>query len=390
MTERGLGPTADIREGGMRFSIRHGLAATGIAAVLAVGLAACGGSSGTAVNAAQTNGGASIDQGFKVGLLLPESKTTRYESFDRPLIEQNIKQLCPKCQVLYQNADQDAGKQQSQAESMLTQGVKVLILDPVDAKAVTGIVSSAKAQNVPTVAYDRLASGPIAYYVSYDNKKVGQVQGQALLTALKAGGDPKRGKIVMINGSPTDPNAAEFKAGAHSVLDGQVNVGAEFDTPDWSPDQAQNEMTQAITSVGKGNIIGVYAANDGTAGGAIAAMKAAGFTTIPPTTGQDAELAAIQRIVSGEQYMTVYKAIKPEAMIAAQMAMSAATGQPLTGTPQTTKVNNGTVDVPSVLLQPQVVTKANIKDTVIKDGFYNAQQICTQQFAAACKAAGIS
>src|SRR6185369_5043164 len=107
----------------------------------------------------------------------------------------------------------------------------------------------------------------------------------------------------------------------------------------------------------------------------------AGFTTIPPTTGQDAELAAIQRILAGEQAMTVYKAIKPEAMIAAQMAMSAATGQPLTGTPPTTKVNNGTVDVPSVLLNPQVVTK---------DGFWSAQQICTQQFAAACKAAGIS
>ena len=131
----------------MRFSIRHGVAATGIAVVLAAGLAACGGSSGTAVTAAKTNGGASIDQGFKVGLLLPESKTTRYESFDRPLIEQNIKQLCPKCTVLYQNADQDSGKQQSQAESMLTQGVKVLILDPVDAKAVTGIVSSAKAHS---------------------------------------------------------------------------------------------------------------------------------------------------------------------------------------------------------------------------------------------------
>jgi D-xylose transport system substrate-binding protein len=372
----------------MRFSMR-GLAVTGVAAMLSIGLAACGGSGGSTVSAAQTNG-ASIDQGFKIGLLLPESKTTRYESFDRPLIEQNIKQLCPKCQVLYQNADQDSGKQQSQAESMLTQGVKVLILDPVDAKAVTGIVSNAKAQNVPTVAYDRLASGPITYYVSYDNKKVGQVQGTALLDALKAGGDPKRGKIVMINGSPTDPNAADFKSGAHSVLDGQVNVGAEFDTPDWSPDQAQNEMTQAITSVGKDQIIGVYAANDGTAGGAIAAMKAGGFTTIPPTTGQDAELAAIQRILTGEQAMTVYKAIKPEAQIAAQMAMSAATGNQLTGTPPTTKVNNGSVDVTSVLLNPAVVTKANIKDTVIKDGFYTVAQICTPQYAAACKAAGIS
>jgi D-xylose transport system substrate-binding protein len=375
----------------MRLSIRQGIAATAAAALMAAGIAACSSGNNNAAASVQNSGnGASVQQGFKIGLLLPESKTTRYEAFDRPLIESNIKQLCPKCQVLYQNADQDSSKQLAQGEAMLTQGVKVLILDAVDAKAVTGLVSSAKAQNVPTVAYDRLASGPIVYYVSFDNKKVGQVQGTALLAALKAGGDPKRGQIVMINGSPTDPNAAEFKAGAHSVLDGKVNIGAEFDTPDWSPDQAQAEMEQAITKLGKNQIIGVYAANDGTAGGAIAAMKSSGFTTLPPVTGQDAELAAIQRILAGEQAMTVYKAIKPEAKIAAQMAISAATGQPLTGTPATTKVNNGTTDVTAVLLPPAVVTKNNIKDTVIKDGFYTAAQICTPQFAAACQAAGIS
>jgi D-xylose transport system substrate-binding protein len=378
----------------MRLSIRQGIAATAVAALVAAGIAACSSGNSTAnanaATSAPANGGGNVQQGFKIGLLLPESKTTRYESFDRPLIESNIKKLCPNCQILYQNADQDSSKQQAQAEAMLTQGVKVMILDPVDAKSVTGIVSSAKAQNVPTVSYDRLASGPIAYYVSFNNKKVGQVQGTALLDALKAGGDPKRAQIVMINGSPTDPNAAEFKAGAHSVLDGKVNIGAEFDTPDWSPDQAQAEMEQAITKLGKNQIIGVYAANDGTAGGAVAAMKGAGFTTLPPVTGQDAELAAIQRILAGEQAMTVYKAIKPEAMIAAQMAISAGTGQPLTGTPPTTTVNNGSVDVTAVLLNPQVVTKANIKDTVIKDGFYTAAQICTPQFAAACQAAGIS
>jgi len=279
-------------------------------------------------NSGSSGNGVSVDNGFPVGVLLPESKTTRYETFDRPLIEAKLKQLCPKCTILYQNADQDTSKQQSQAEAMLTQGAKVLILDAVDAKAASGIVTNAKSQNVPVVAYDRLATGPVTYYVSYDNKKVGQVQGQALLDAISKGGDPKRGPIVMINGSPTDPNAADFKAGAHSVLDGKATIGAEYDTPDWSPDQAQTEMEQGITKLGKDKIIGVYAANDGTAGGAIAAMKGANMSPLPPITGQDAELAAVQRIISGQQTMTVYKAIKPQAEIAGQMAINAATNTP--------------------------------------------------------------
>ncbi|MBX7267666.1 sugar ABC transporter substrate-binding protein [Micromonospora sp. Llam7] len=339
----------------------------------------------------QPGGTESTANGFKIGLLLPESKTTRYEAFDRPLIQEQLMQLCGKCEVLYQNADQDPAKQQSQAEAMLTQGVKVMILDPVDARAAGAIVNNARSQNVPVVSYDRLAEGPISYYVSYDNRKVGEVQGQALLDALSQGGqDPKRGDIVMINGSPTDPNAADFKAGAHSVLDGKVNIGQEYDTPDWSPDKAQQEMEQAITALGRERIIGVYAANDGTAGGAIAAMKGSGFPSpLPPVTGQDAELAGIQRIVAGEQYMTVYKAIRPEAEVAAAMAVAAATGQQYTGRP-TEQRSNGTTDVPSVLLEPVAVTRDNIEDTVIQDGFYTPAQICSGAFAEPCAAAGIS
>jgi len=365
--------------------MRQRLAAVGVSTLLIAGLAACSSDTGTST----TSNKPTVDQGFKIGLLLPESKTTRYESFDRPLIEAKLKELCPKCEILYQNAAQDSAKQQSQAESMLTQGVKVLILDAVDATAAGGVVSNAQAQGVPVVAYDRLASGPITYYVSYENKKVGETQGKALLDAVSAGGDPKRGQIVMINGDPTDPNAGDFKAGAHSMLDGKVNIGREYDTQEWSADNAQKEMEQAITALGKDQIIGVYAANDGTAGGAIAAMKGAGFTTLPPVTGQDAEIAAIQRILTGEQAMTVYKAIKPEADAAAQMTIAAATGQGLSGL-NTTNVNNKTADVPAVLLQPVAVTKSNIKDTVIADGFYTPAQICTGQYAAACAAAGIS
>jgi D-xylose transport system substrate-binding protein len=371
----------------MRFiqASRRGLVALGLAAIM-LGTSACADTE----EPAGTSGGdaQSTDKGFKIGLLLPESKTTRYEAFDRPLIEAKLKELCPKCEVLYQNADQDSTKQQSQAEAMLTQGVKVMILDAVDAKAAAGIVSNAKGQKVPVIAYDRLASGPVDYYVSYDNKTVGITQGQALLQALEAGGDPKRGEIVMINGSPTDPNAADFKDGAHSVLDGKVNLGKEYDTPDWSPDKAQQQMEQAITALGKDKIIGVYAANDGTAGGAIAAMKSAGISKLPPVTGQDAELAAIQRILAGQQYMTVYKAIKPEADIAADMAVALAIGKKYEG--ETTMKNNGDKDVPSVLLEPVSVTKENVKDTIIADKFYTVDQICAGEYAKACQAAGIS
>jgi D-xylose transport system substrate-binding protein len=352
------------------------------AAVLAVSGAGC-------AQTASSTDRPSVAAGFRVGLLLPESKTTRYETFDRPLTEAALHRLCPRCEVLYQNADQDSAKQQSQAEAMLTEGVRVLILDAVDAKAVAGVVADAARQHVPVVAYDRLAAGPVSYYVSFDNKKIGQIQAQALLDAVRQGGDPLRGDVVMINGSPTDPNAGAFKAAAHSVLDGQVRIGREYDTPDWSYDKAQQQMEQAITALGRDNIIGVYAANDGTAGGAIAAMRGAGFAKLPPVTGQDAELTAVQRVLAGHQYMTVYKAIRAEAETAAQMAVAAATGTPLRGTAPTVDVPNGTLAVPSVLLMPVVVTRDTVKDTIVRDNFYPVAQICGGEYLAACQTAGI-
>jgi len=199
---------------------------------------------------------------------------------------------------------------------------------------------------------------------------------------LKA--DHASGGIVMINGSPTDNNAGQFKAGAHSVIDSSgFKVLAEYDTPDWSPDKAQAWMSGQLTQLPKGQLVGVYAANDGTAGGAIAAMKAAGVSPIPPVTGQDAELAAIQRILSGDQYMTVYKAIKPEAEKAAELAVDLLHGQSPTAD---TKVEG----IPSFLLEPVSVTKDNVKDTVVKDGFYKVSDICTPTYAKACAAAGLS
>jgi D-xylose transport system substrate-binding protein len=357
----------------------------GAVLALAIPLAGCGGGgspAGGGGSASASGGGAS----GTIALLLPETKTARYESQDRPLFEAKFKELCPNCEILYSNADQDASKQQQQAEAALTKGAKVLVLDPVDGKAAANIVAKAQQQGAKVLSYDRLTQGPIDAYISFDNERVGKLQGEGLLKAL--GSKASSGDIVMINGDPTDNNATLFKKGAHSVLDGKVKIGKEYDTPTWSPDNAQREMEQAITALGKDKIVGVYAANDGTAGGAIAALKGGGVNPLPPVTGQDAELAAIQRILAGEQALTIYKAIKPEAEMAAQMAYDLLQGKQPSGT--ATTVNNDTKDVPSVLLNPVTVTKDNINDTVIKDGFWKVDQICTGEYAKACASAGLT
>lgn len=361
-----------------------GGAAAGTAVLaLSLGLAACGDSDSSASTAAAGGGGA-------IAFLLPESKTARYESQDRPLFEAKIKELCPDCEIIYSNADQDANKQQQQAEAALTKGAKVMVLDPVDSAAAAAIAKKAKAAGVPVVSYDRLITGTeIDYYISFDNEKVGELQATSLSEKMAEDGKAT-GPIVMINGSPTDNNAKLFKAGAKKVFDEKgVTIAAEYDTPDWSPDKAQQEMDQAITKLGKDGFTAVYAANDGTAGGAIAAMKSAGVDPgSRPTTGQDAELAAIQRILAGTQYMTVYKAIKPEAEQAATLAVALVRGEDPSGT-ATAQVDNGKIQVKSILLEPVAVTKANIKDTVVADGFWTVAQICTPEYADACAAAGL-
>ncbi|ADB53746.1 ABC transporter substrate-binding protein [Conexibacter woesei] len=366
------------------------------AAILSVGaLAACGSddddnsttASGGAATTGTTTGGGSSG---KVALLLPENKTARYESQDRPLFERKMREICPDCEVIYSNAEQDASKQQSQAEAAITNGARVLVLDPVDGRAAAAIATRAKQSDIGVVAYDRaIENADIDYYISFDNAKVGELQATALIDKLRRDGRTS-GDLVMINGAPTDPNAALFKRGAHSVIDrSDFRVGKEYDTPDWSPDRAQTEMEQAITSLGRDGFVGVYAANDGTAGGAIAAMRSNGLDPASrPTTGQDAELAAIQRIVAGDQYMTIYKAIKPEAEDAAQLAYDLLNGNTSSDLVNQ-QVNNGTKDVPSVILRPVTVTQDNIRDTVVRDGFWTVDQICTPAYAAACRRIGL-
>jgi D-xylose transport system substrate-binding protein len=371
---------------------RWRLSMLAVACVLAAGvlLAACGDDDDDG-GGGGGGGGGGDGGGGTIAWLLPESKTARYESQDNPNFQREVKSLCSDCDIIYSNADQDAAKQQQQAEAAITQGAEVMVLDPVDAAAAGAIVTRANQSDIPVVSYDRLLTDvDIDYYISFDNVRVGRLQGESLVSKLEEDGNGD-GTIVMINGAPTDNNAKLFKQGAMSVFDkSDLKIGRDFDTPDWSPDEAQQEMEQSITSLGNDGFVGVYAANDGTAGGAIAAMKSAGIDpSTRPTTGQDAELAAIQRILVDEQYMTVYKAIKPEAEAAAQLAVALVRGEDPPSGLVNGEVDNGMEQVPSVLLTPVAVTKDNIQDTVVKDGFWTADQICTGRYAQACQQAGI-
>src|ERR671916_2781201 len=247
-----------------------------MALALAMAVAACGDDDDDD-GGGGGGGGDGGGGGGSIALLLPESKTARYESQDRPNFENKVKELCPDCEIIYSNADQDAAQQQQQVEAAITQGAEVLVLDPVDGAAAGPLVTRAKSQDIPVISYDRLIlDADVDYYISFDNEKVGQLQGESLVQKLEE--DGAQGSIVMINGAPTDNNATLFKRGAHSVFDdSSLRIAREYDTPDWSPDAAQRQMEQAITALGRNGFDGVYAANDGTAGGAIAALKGAGI-----------------------------------------------------------------------------------------------------------------
>lgn len=316
-----------------------------------------------------------------IAFLLPESKTARYENIDRHHFNKVAQQRCPNCTILYTNAGQDSARQQAQAEAALTQGAQVLVLDAVDVSSAVTIISAAHERGVPVVAYDRFL--PEAdYYVSFDSERVGKMQGEALVEYFANAGITSPG-ILVVNGSPTDPNSAALRRGlAKALADTDVRILAEYDTPDWSPDKAQDWVAGQLTQF-MGKIDGVYAANDGTAGGAASAMRAAGMHPVPPVTGQDAELVAVQRIVAGDQYMTVFKPFSQQARTAAELAVRLLDGQ----TPAATARIEG---VPSMLLAPLEVDQGSIRHVLISGGVFTRDQICVQPFATACEDAGLA
>jgi D-xylose transport system substrate-binding protein len=335
-------------------------------------------------------GGGGGGGGKKIALLLPENHTPRYEAADRPDFEAKVKALCSDCKILYSNAVQDAAKQQNQADAALAQGADVLVVDAVDAGSAGSIVTKAKAQKVPVVSYDRLITdSDVDYYVSYDNARVGKLQGDTLIKGLKGIGKPT-GPVVMLAGDPADNNAKLFKQGANDALKaGGVKIAKSYDTPGWTADKAQNEMQQAITALGNSGFNGVLAANDDLGGAGIAAMKSAGIKpSTRPTTGQDATVAGLQRILTGEQFMTVYKAAKPEAGAAAEIAVALAKGDSVRSGLVNQQVDNGKKKVPSVILTPVAILK-NTVDTVVKGGDVKTADLCKGKFKSACTSAGI-
>lgn len=331
---------------------------------------------------AAADGGTNGDETKTIAFLMPDNASTRYELFDRPLFEAKMKELCNECEVLYSNADASASKQQEQANSAIAQGVDAIVIDPVDSAAAATIVNSAQAQDIPIIAYDRpIPDLPADYYVSFDNEAIGALIGDSLVKHLSETG--AEGGLLQVNGSPTDAAAGLIKQGIHSSIDSSdFELLAEFDTPGWDPTEAQNWVSGQITRFDS-EIAGVVAANDGTAGGAIAAFKAAGTDVVPPVTGNDAELAALQRIVAGDQYNTISKPIKIVAEAAADIAYRFASGETVEG--KTTLF-----DTPSELFEPTVVTVENLKEVVIDGGVATVEELCTPTYAEACAAAGIS
>src|SRR3712207_1633108 len=294
-----------------------------------------------------------------------------------------MKKLCPNCTVIYQNATADAALQQQQFNSVITQGAKVVVLDPVDSSAAASLVQQAQSQGVKVIAYDRpIPDNPADFYVSFDNQGIGAAIAQSLVDHLKAEGVPEGAGVLQINGSPTDAAAGLIRDGVDSVLDASgYTTLAEFDTPDWVPANAQEWASGQITRFGD-DIVGVAAANDGTAGGAIAAFKAAGVESVPPVTGNDATTAALQLIIAGDQYNTISKPSEIVAAAAANVAVEFLNGE--TPEAKTTLYNT-----PSELFIPVVVTRENIKAEIFDKGIADPAKICTGEYEEGCRELGI-
>jgi len=305
-----------------------------------------------------------------VAFLLPENVTPRWEGADAPLFKQALQKLIPGVQIDVLNALNDPSKQQAQAEAELTKGAKVIVVAAVDQKAAAVIVNDAKKQKVPVIAYDRLIrDSPLAYYVSFDSVAVGKAEAQWMVDHTSQGA-----RLVIINGSPTDDNAHLVNQGIHAVLDPLFQSGArvlvdEQWTPGWDPTKAQNEMEQILTKANN-QVDGVVSANDGMSGGIIAALKAQGLDGKVKTTGQDASLEGVQNVLLGYQGTTVFKDFRLQAPAAAEIAAAIIQGKTPANTNAT--VNNGQVDVPSVMLQVVPIDQANVK-TLVTNGWIDSQ-----------------
>jgi D-xylose transport system substrate-binding protein len=337
---------------------------------VSLALAGCSGGGGaTGAGGAGSAGGASGGKQIVIGFSMDTLKEERWQR-DRDEVVAAAQKMGAK--VLVQAANGNDALQNSQAENLLTQGVDVLLVAPHNGKTAATIVEAAHKAGVPVLAYDRIINdSDLDLYISFDNVRVGELQGDYAVRHV-----PK-GSYVLIGGAPTDHNAVLVREGQTKLLKpaidhGDIKVVADQWARDWQPIEALKIMENALTRANN-QVDAVVVSNDGTAGGAIQALaeqKLAGKVLV---TGQDADLAACQRIVAGTQTMTVYKPIPLLAGKAAEVAVLMARKQPI---PDPTKpVKNGKKDVPSILLEPIPVDKDNLLSTVVKDGYHKLEEV---------------
>ena len=353
---------------------KHGFAAVIGSVALISSLVAC----------APTGAGGDVPDGElsgSIAFLMPDLASTRYEQQDSPLFTAAVLELCPACEVNYQNADGDPATQQEQAEAAIADGVDVIVLNAVDTKAAASIVVNAQSQGIPVITYDRpIVDTPADFYISFDNELIGYLIGTSLLDQLDEEG--ASGGILQVNGSPTDNAAGLIRDGVDRAIEesGREEL-AEFDTPAWDPQEAQDWVSGQIAQFGS-SIAGVIAANDGTGGGSIAALRAAGVDPLPPVSGNDAEIAAIQRIIAGDQFNTISKPIRTVAEAAAEVAVQFLSGE-------TPEGDSMLFDTPSQLFEPEIVTVDNVAEIIFDGGIYTAADVCTDEYAARCAELGI-
>jgi D-xylose transport system substrate-binding protein len=318
------------------------------------------------------DGGPGTAKPLTIGLSLDTLREERWQR-DRDLFVARAEALGAR--VLVQAANNNEAVQNAQAENLLTQGVDVLVVAPHNSQTAATIVESAHRAGVPVIAYDRLIrDADVDLYMSFDNERVGELQGRFASERV-----PK-GRYVLIGGSPADNNALLFHQGAIKVLQplvdrGDIEIVTDQYAHDWQPVEALKIMENALTRSGN-RIDAVVTANDGLAGGAIQALAEQQLAGKVVVTGQDAELAACQRVLAGSQSMTVYKPIRQLATKAAEIAVALARKQPL-GEP-TRPLANGFKDVPSLLIEPVVVTKDNLMSTVVADRFHTVDEVYAQ------------
>ncbi|MEM7344470.1 MAG: substrate-binding domain-containing protein, partial [Chloroflexota bacterium] len=326
-----------------------------------------------------------------IWVLLPDSASSaRWETDDRRFFEQAFTEAGVEFSIV--NAEGDARTQQTQAEQAITAGASVILLVNLDSGSGSAIIAAARDADVKVVDYDRLTvEGPGAdVYVSFDNVQVGKTMGNVLEPLIDAQeGTPN---VVLLNGGPTDNNATLFREGYFSTAgpyfeDGSWNLVDDQAVPEWDNQQALVIFEQILTA--NPDVTAVFAANDGLANAVVSAFKNAGTSPAEagiPISGQDATVGGIQNILAGDQAMTVYKPIKAEAEAAARVAIALLTGDDLSDLTGGLTLNNGTNDIPFLALDPIGVTKDNVADTVIADGFRTWDEICVGDFEQYCPA----